>query len=42
MPDDDRVCSAPEVSAFFDPPPMPHATLRAIQAMSRWMMPRVT
>ena len=36
------VFSAPEVSASFDPPPMPHATLRAIHAMSRWIRPSTT
>ena len=39
VPDPDRVWSAPEVSACCEPPPMPHATLRAIHAMRRWIRP---
>ena len=33
------VFRAPEVSASPEPPPMPHASLRAIQPMMKWMTP---
>ena len=42
MPEPAIVFSAPEVSASFEPPPIPHATLSAIHAMTRWMMPSTT